>query len=65
MSMSVSKAFGVKLIRLCAGVGYFCSLMHKWDLPPFSNCECSATEQTAEHISYSLPHIGHPMEYLV
>ena len=40
----------VKLNRLQTGVGQFHSSMHKWGLAPSPNCECGASEQTADHV---------------
>ena len=50
MGMGLARASLVKPNRQRSGVGHFCSLMHKWDLVPFLNCECGVTEQTTEHI---------------
>ena len=33
-----------------ASVGRFHSSMHKWDLAPSANCECGASEQTADQV---------------
>ena len=33
----------------------FHSSMHKWDLAPSPNCECGASEQTADHVVAACP----------
>ena len=48
--MGLHRAAWVKLNRLWTGVGRFHSSMHKWGLAPLPNCECGASEQTADHI---------------
>ena len=48
--MSLPRAAWVRFNRLRSGVGRFNSSMCKWGLAPFPNCECGATEQTADHI---------------
>ena len=53
--MGLPKISWVKLNRLRSGVGRFCLSMHKWGLAPSSNCECGATEQTADHIISQCP----------
>ena len=45
----------VKLNRLRTGVGQFHSSMHKWGLAPSQNCECGASEQTADHVLTACP----------
>ena len=40
----------VRLNRLRIGIGLFLSSMHKCGLAPSSNCECGASEQTADHV---------------
>ena len=50
VGMSLSRAAWVKLNRLRTDVGRFHSSMHKWDLAPSPNCECGASEQTADHV---------------
>ena len=49
------KAAWVKLNRLRTGVGRFHSSMHKWGLAPSPNCECGASEQTADHVLTMCP----------
>ena len=39
-----------QILRLRTGVGRFHSSMHKWGLAPSPNCECGASEQTADHV---------------
>ena len=48
--MGLPRAAWVKLSRLRTGVGRFHSSMHKWGLVPSPNCECGASEQTADHV---------------
>ena len=59
VGMGLSRAAWVKLNGLLTGVGRFHSSMHKWGLAPSPNCECGASEQTADHVLY----IGHHMEH--
>ena len=50
VGMGLPQAAWVKLNRLRTGVGRFQLSMHKWGLAPSSNCECGASEQTADHV---------------
>ena len=50
VGMDLPRAAWVELNRLQTGVGRFHSSMHKWGLGPSPNCECSASEQTADHM---------------
>ena len=50
LEMRLPRTSGVRLHRLLTGVGRFHSSMYKWGLAPSSNCECGATEQTADHV---------------
>ena len=50
LGMSLPRTSWVRLNRLRTGVGRFYSSMYKWDLAPSPNCECGATEQTADHV---------------
>ena len=49
VGMGLPRAAWVKLNRLRTGVGRLHSSMHKWGLAPSPNCECGASEQTADH----------------
>ena len=55
VGMGLPQAAWVKLNRLRTGVGQFHSSMHKWSLTPSPNCECSASEQTADHVLIECP----------
>ena len=55
LGMSLPRAAWVKLNRLRSGVGRFRSSMYKWGLAPSANCECGATQQTADHIISQCP----------
>ena len=50
VGMGLPRAAWVKLNCLRTGVGRFHSSMHKWGLAPSPNCECGASEQTADHV---------------
>ena len=53
--MGLPPAAWVKLNRLQTGVGRFHSSMHKWGLAPSPNCECGASEQTADYVLTACP----------
>ena len=55
VGMGLPRAAWVKLNRLRTGVGRFHSSMHKWGLAPSPNCECGASEQTANHVLTACP----------
>ena len=55
VGMGLPRATWVKLNRLQTGVGRFHSSMHKWGLAPSPNCECGASEQTADHVLTACP----------
>ena len=55
LGMGLPRAAWVKINRLRFGVGRFCSSMYKWGLAPLANCECGASEQTADHIISQCP----------
>ena len=42
-------------ISIDSGVRRFHSSMHKWSLAPSPNCECGASEQTADHLLTACP----------
>ena len=65
VGMGLPRAAWVKLKRLRTSVGRFHSYMHKWGLAPSPNCECGASEQTADHVLTACLYIGHHMEYEV
>ena len=50
VGVGLPRAAWVKLNRLRTGVGRFHSSMHKWGLAPSLNCECAASEKTADHV---------------
>ena len=53
--MGLLRAAWVKLNHLRTGVGQFHSSMHKWGLAVSPNCECGASEQTADHVLTACP----------
>ena len=55
VEMGLPRAAWVKLNRLRTGVGRFHLSMHKWGLAPSLNCECGASEQTADHVLTMCP----------
>ena len=55
VEMGLFQAAWVKLNRLRTGVGQFHSSMHKWGLGPSPNCECGASEQTADYVLITCP----------
>ena len=55
VGMGLPRAAWVKLNRLRTGVGLFHSSIHKWGLAPSPNCECGASEQTADHVLTACP----------
>ena len=55
VGMGLPRAAWVKLNRLGTGVGQFHSSLHKWGLAPSPNCECGASEQTADHVLTACP----------
>ena len=55
VGMGLPQAAWVKLNRLQAGVGRFHLSMHKWGLVLSLNCECGASEQTADHVLTACP----------
>ena len=50
LGMSLPRTSCVRLNRLRSSVERFHSSMYKWSLAPSPNCECVATEQTADHV---------------
>ena len=55
VGMGLPREARVKLNRLWTGVGRFHLSMHKWGLAPSPNCECGASEQTADHVLTACP----------
>ena len=55
LGWALPRAAWVKLNRLWTGVEQFHSSMHKWGLAPSPNCECDASEQTADHVLTACP----------
>ena len=56
------RAAWVKLNRLRTDVGRFHSSMYKWGLAPSPDCECGASEQTADHVLTAFPIYRAPLE---
>ena len=50
LGMSLPRTSWVRLNRPWTGVECFHSSVYKWVLAPSLNCECGATEQTADHV---------------
>ena len=48
--MSLPRTSWVRLNHLQTGVGRFHSSIYKWGLAPSPNCECGATEKTADQV---------------
>ena len=55
VGMGLPRADWVKLNRLRTGIERFYSFMHKCGLAPSPNCECGASEQTADHVLTACP----------
>ena len=55
LGMGLPRTSWVKLNRLRTGVRRFHSSMYKWGAAPSPNCECGASEQTADHIISTCP----------
>ena len=55
VGMGLPRAAWVKLNHLRTGVGRFHLSIHKWSLAPSPNCECGASEQTADHVLTACP----------
>ena len=55
LGMGLPRTSWVKLNRLRTGVGRLHSSMYKWGVAPSPNCECGASEQTADHIISTCP----------
>ena len=55
VGIGLPRAAWVNLNCLWTGVGRFHSSMHKWGLAPSPNCECGASEQTADHVLTACP----------
>ena len=55
VGMGLPRTAWVKLNRLQTGDGRFHLFMHKWDLAPLPNCECGASEQTADYVLIACP----------
>ena len=50
LRMSLPRTSWVRLNCLRTGIGRFHSSINKWSLAPSPNCECGATEETADHV---------------
>ena len=55
LGIGLPRTSWVKLNRVRTGVGQFHSSMYKWGVAPSPNCECGASEQTADHIISTCP----------
>ena len=55
LGMGLLRTSGVKLNRLRTGVGRLYSSIYKWGLAPSPKYECSATDQTADHVISTCP----------
>ena len=55
VGMGLPRVAWVKLNLLRTGVKRFHSSIHKWSLAPSPNCECGASEQTADHVLTPCP----------
>ena len=55
VGMCLPRAAWVKLNRLRTGIGRLHLSMHKCGLAPSPNCECGASEQTADHVLTACP----------
>ena len=55
VGMCLTRVAWIKLNRLQTGNEQFHLSMHKWDLAPSPNCECGASEQTADHVLTACP----------
>ena len=55
VGMGLPQAAWVKLNCLRTSVGRFHLFVHKWGLAPSPNCECDASEHTADHVLTACP----------
>ena len=53
--MDLPRTAWVELNCLRTGGGRFHPSMYKWSLAPSPNCECGATDQTADHVISMCP----------